>query len=430
MVETPKRNPNANGWYRYYAGYREEFVSSLIQHLRIRRNSWILDPWNGSGTTTAVAQRLGYKAIGQDINPALVIVGKARSLDPNVLPSVSPLCADILTKARTIRRRKVADQRDPLCWWFSGRTANTVRGVEAAIHEILVSTDSYLPLTTTSGMIQVSSLAALFYQALFLTVRHFLAEFTTTNPTWITKANDEDAISVDARTVDRVFENAANHLAERLNASPSAANPVHAPIISLGESERIQSPVDRVGAVIGSPPYCTRIDYAVNTLPELALLRLGTEPSELRSLRDRMMGTPTMTNQAPDEPQAGWGRESRSFIGRVSRHGSKASGTYYRKYFLQYFHSLFSSLESIAQVLRPNGACAVVVQDSYYKEIRNDLARVVEQMGSNVGLLHTERMDFKVSRVRASMNTRARAYRSKFNAVESAVILKKPASAS
>ena len=89
MVTTPKQNPNSRVWYRYYAGYTEEFVASLIGHLGIRRNSWVLDPWNGAGTTTAVAHRLGYKSIGLDVNPALVLIGKARSLDVNVFAPTS-----------------------------------------------------------------------------------------------------------------------------------------------------------------------------------------------------------------------------------------------------------------------------------------------------------------------------------------------------
>lgn len=425
MVTTPKQNPNSRVWYRYYAGYTEEFVASLIGHLGIRRNSWVLDPWNGAGTTTAVAHRLGYKSIGLDVNPALVLIGKARSLDVNVLPSIAPLCADIWSKATDLRRKQLASSEDPLRCWFSARSANTLRCIEAAINELLVSEASYVPLTSSLGMAQASSLASFFYQALFLSVRHFLGEFTTTNPTWITKATNGDFVTADARVVHRLFREATAHLASCLTKASLETDRLHSPVISLGRSEQIRAHVGQVGAVIGSPPYCTRIDYAVNTLPELAVLRFGSVPSEFRLLRNQMMGTPTMTSVAPEEPLSCWGAKAGRFVADVTRHASKASSTYYRKYFLQYYDSLYRSLESIAGVLRPGGACAIVVQDSYYKEVHNDLAGIVQQMGATAGMPVVDRLDFSVPRVRAQMNARARAYRSNFTATESAVILKR-----
>ncbi|WP_410712175.1 DNA methyltransferase [Bradyrhizobium sp. BEA-2-5] len=38
----------------------------------------VLDPWNGSGTTTSVANGAGLTAVGIDINPAMAVVAKAR----------------------------------------------------------------------------------------------------------------------------------------------------------------------------------------------------------------------------------------------------------------------------------------------------------------------------------------------------------------
>ena len=37
----------------------------------------ILDPWNGSGTTTYAASQLGYTSRGLDLNPVMNIVARA-----------------------------------------------------------------------------------------------------------------------------------------------------------------------------------------------------------------------------------------------------------------------------------------------------------------------------------------------------------------
>ena len=69
VVECPKRTadsaaPNAAS-YSYYAGYSLSFAERLIQHLPFDTDSIILDPWNGSGTTTfAAAKKMAFAVTG------------------------------------------------------------------------------------------------------------------------------------------------------------------------------------------------------------------------------------------------------------------------------------------------------------------------------------------------------------------------------
>lgn len=51
----------SRGWYRYYAGYSTGFVRDTLRSLPLPENSLILDPWNGSGTTTYVAAQTGLR---------------------------------------------------------------------------------------------------------------------------------------------------------------------------------------------------------------------------------------------------------------------------------------------------------------------------------------------------------------------------------
>ncbi|MDQ0340574.1 tRNA G10 N-methylase Trm11 [Caldalkalibacillus uzonensis] len=56
----------------------------------------VMDPWNGTGTTTDVAEQMGYFAIGLDINPVMVLIAKGR----RVWRNYSKL--DILTLTKQI----------------------------------------------------------------------------------------------------------------------------------------------------------------------------------------------------------------------------------------------------------------------------------------------------------------------------------------
>jgi hypothetical protein len=107
-------------WYRYYAGYSTQFVRDVLDHLDLPKRATVLDPWNGSGTTTATASEAGFGVTGYDANPALVIVALARQLDVGISKSLNALTADLLKHARqegsaiglrAIERRSVSDRR-------------------------------------------------------------------------------------------------------------------------------------------------------------------------------------------------------------------------------------------------------------------------------------------------------------------------------
>jgi hypothetical protein len=187
--------------------------------------------------------------------------------------------------------------------------------------------------------------------------------------------------------------------------------------IAVGSSEALPLGERSVDFVLSSPPYCTRIDYAVATLPELAVLgyRIDTEFDELRR---SLIGTSTVPKEAPSI-KAGWGKTCRSFLEQLENHTSKASESYYLKNHLQYFNSLYISVSEISRTLRPKGACILVVQDSFYKDIHNDLPKIVSEMAVERALSLERQENFGHSRVMAGVNPKVKKYRAQVTATES-----------
>lgn len=182
-------------------------------------------------------------------------------------------------------------------------------------------------------------------------------------------------------------------------------------ILSFPKVDRARSaslPVDdlSVDAVISSPPYCTRIDYVKKTSPELALLGASTL-DDFKHLRDQMIGTPTINPILPEQ-QKTWGKACLVLLELISDHESYASKSYYWKTYLQYFHGLHQSLHEINRTLKPNGKCVLVVQDSYYKDVHVDLAKVVQQMARGLGWSEIGRFDFPTARTIVGLNKHAR----------------------
>jgi len=61
-----------DNWYRYYAGYSATFVEHAIAQVAPKASS-ILDPWNGTGTTTVVAANshiTGLRRESSEYDPA------------------------------------------------------------------------------------------------------------------------------------------------------------------------------------------------------------------------------------------------------------------------------------------------------------------------------------------------------------------------
>jgi len=68
-----------HGWYEYKQGYAEELVKTIIKIENPSKDQYILDPFTGVGTTNLVAQSLGYKSIGFDINPVAFLASKVKT---------------------------------------------------------------------------------------------------------------------------------------------------------------------------------------------------------------------------------------------------------------------------------------------------------------------------------------------------------------
>ena len=53
-----------HGWFRYPAGYSSKLIEYVFYQLRLNQESWVYDPFSGSGTTLLSAQQSGINAYG------------------------------------------------------------------------------------------------------------------------------------------------------------------------------------------------------------------------------------------------------------------------------------------------------------------------------------------------------------------------------
>lgn len=425
----PKRNGNEHpkyvNWFPYYAGYNSSFVYDVLNTLQIRAGDTVFDPWNGSGTTTTTAYRMGAHVVGFDINPVMVVAAKSTLLDLGTVPSIEPLTEEIVHSANH-NAYNHADATDPLAEWFYPQSALALRQLHRSIWNLLVHTGAE-PTCTAEGISDLSTIAAFFLTALFRTTRRFIAPFVGSNPTWIRSPKlPQQRIRPSQGSV---FEQFRLEVAEMTKTIDDAMNnglsqppQPFAPQIAVSSSKQLQAEDAIADAVVTSPPYLTRIDYAVATKPELATLGLPLD-GDFDGLRKAMMGAPAVRPEG--EKSECFGSECDAFLNSVHTHPSKGSANYYYKLFRQYFSDLKLSMREIARILKPHGTCVFVVQDSYYKELHVNLARYTTEIADACGLTLFGQHDFEWSRNMVRVNSRSRKYRTSTNATESVLWLAK-----
>lgn len=424
-ITNPKRHLDSSEaesrrLFPYYAGFSAAFVESTLASIRLSKDAVILDPWNGSGTTTFTAFKHGFSATGSDLNPVMILVAKAGFVSKLDIDSLVPLAHSIVD---AMNSSPSPINNEPLNNWLGYKSACTLREIETRINQTLVSHSAYLPLDSAESLEKLTPLAAFFYLALFRVTRRLTQEFVASNPTWIKVPKDDSAKKqFKCSQIIKLFLKEVELLRDQHHFISSSDFETSRIKLILSNAENLPLEKDCIDAVITSPPYCTRIDYAIATYVELAILRVGGE--QFSQLRRSLTGSSTV-GKTSGEIKLEWGSECSKFLNTLRSHPSKASSTYYFKNHVQYFDSLYRSLSETSRVLKPSAPCVLVVQNSYYKEIRNDIAKIICEMTESLSLKSTRRADFNAARTMVDLNRNSKKYIGKRSTIESVLFFEK-----
>lgn len=396
------RRTGIESWFPYYAGYSTQFVEETLQALAVRHRARVLDPWNGSGTTTAVADRLGSDAIGFDINPVAVLVASARLVRAQDAMHSDGLVQEILSIADRFRYENALC--DPLAPWLSRRVRGRFRAIEAAILELLAKRDGKRldPIKDA-----IPPFASFLMLSLIRAARKFVQKVNTSNPTW---SQPERAGDTTQNRLDNEFVQMVRICAEDVGRELLLSSArLTASYSQLADSRYLPLESSSVDTVITSPPYCTRLDYVKATEFELASLGVSTDDNFYRLLRESAMGTNLIRENLDIECSNLPGKVN-SVLRQIAGHQSKASNGYYRKHFNQYFNDAQRSIQEIERVLKPGGTSVFVIQTSYYKEIPIKLGELYVAMAKHAGLDCKIVHRIPVNKVLSSINSRATKY--------------------
>ena len=406
-LSSPKQPPaeHLKDWYPYYAGFTSAFVSDVFE-CYLQSAGSVVDPWNGSGTTTAVAAGRNVTSMGIDVNPALSVVARARLTPKSITDSLVPIAADIAAAAE--RSTPTSRESDPLSAWLGPAATNEIRRLQRAIHVVTAADDALevdLYLGDETAPSRLPLITAFFYSVLFAATRDLLRPFRGSNPTWmVAPSSPHKRLRPGAKTIRGRFLERTVYLSSRLQVSRPNSNELTS--IRTGRASVIMSDEHSFDACLTSPPYATRIDYIRGSTPELSVL--GLSESAIANLRRQTTGTPIVRGVNSVEGKIS--DEARNLIKRVAGHDSHGSANYYAPWLRNYLIQIHETLELIAARVKPAGRIAIVVQDSYYKALHIDLQHLVTTSLATTGRSLIAQHDFPVHRSMSNMNSRARSH--------------------
>jgi tRNA G10 N-methylase Trm11 len=239
------------------------------------------------------------------------------------------------------------------------------------------------------------------------------------NPTWNARIGAGRRITSKrfVAEIKQVMREMLDDLLEYYEDVPRTAQPSYI----LGDSRHLPLEGESIDAIISSPPYLTRLDYAVSTTTEL--LSLGCQEA-MEALRQMTMGS-TVIRQGQSQQEITSSRTCAQFLRNVSDHPSKAAKSYYLKNFCQYFVDAEAIIQEMHRVLKPHASALLVLQNSYFKEVECKLSDIYVEMATCFGFDASIVRREPVRVVMANTNIRSSRHVSTKQYSEDVVLLRK-----
>lgn len=345
----------------------------MLKKINISANEVVMDPWNGSGTTTSVCSNNGIRSIGIDLNPAMKPIAAVRCMSSDDLQDVFKFAMQAL-----VAEPDAVDLIFPFA--FCGRILNRAKQTcNPSLHDGL----------------RFGFMAA---------CRALARAARSKNPTWYS-LQELRSIRISSALIRSEIASSFAALQNWKRATPLPEKTT-APLLLTANwtSGRWRR---KASHIITSPPYLTRIDYVMKTLPELLLLN-EEESIDLKALRNEMLGGVLTKEVEPPSIQI-HSAVAQNALSMINKHNSKASSTYYYRFFHQYFSKLQRSLSKIATSPTPPQTMTIVTQGSYYKEIFVDLPQIIEEYMLGNGYRLASKFAFLGSNNMVTVNSRSAA---------------------
>lgn len=351
-------------WFQYPAGYSHKLVKAKINEYALNKNSWILDPFAGCGTTIVSAMECGVNSIGIEAHPFVYKVAKIKTYwnyTFDKLKQDKDVLFDILDKAE---RKELSNLH------LNGMPELVKKCYsEYNLKKLILIRD------TIQKVILDNRHRDLFNLALTATLRS-ASKAGTGWPYIAPNKYHEKVVEKDAFSE---FRGRVTLMLSDLSLAISNNNETKqvAHILILGDARKkhICIPDDSIDLAITSPPYLNNYDYADRTRLELYFFGMAKTWGEITSkIRDKLIiAATTQVVRTAQKPLSGEIEDAAPKVFRelqckidelqvmrLSKGGRKS----YDIMVTGYFNDMFSVLRRVYEALKPGGVFVLVLGDS------------------------------------------------------------------
>lgn len=106
VTYVPNKKIPVYNWFKYKEGFSRQLVFNLLNHWKLPKTRYILDPFAGCGTTLLACKELEYPAVGMDILPIAVYVAKVKLQDWPDLDELSQAVDELMRRSWKTPRLK------------------------------------------------------------------------------------------------------------------------------------------------------------------------------------------------------------------------------------------------------------------------------------------------------------------------------------
>lgn len=312
----------------------------------------------GSGTTLEAACIVGIPCCGIELNPFSALLARSR-----VAFGAEPSEVRKLLSSAARYSRSAAAHTSP-AEWLARKFCDKFACERSQLVKKLCATADQAYETE-----MVALVCALHAQ--HLAVHHFRS-----NPAWLIAGESPDTSSdTEIPWLEKAIQTAAVVFDDFRARDTGRSCKVEVLPCDFKNAPIRRSSIKRF---LTSPPYLNRLDYINPSVPALGVLGERTI-EQIENLRSRMMGTTKMRPLLAD-PRFAASKTTRDFLKQVSQHPSKASSTYYLKFFSQYFSDLCDFIQWLSEHTSKSAEGLVVLQNSFYKEIPIPLVEIVREL--------------------------------------------------
>jgi len=357
-----KKRPR-HRWFWFPHSYSPELVEAILEHWELSRDSHLLDPFVGAGTTLLVAKERGMPATGVDISPLAVRVSRAKvaDYDRKHLERLLSLIVEEAS-AKTFGEEGISLSEEEVPERM--RRAFTISELAAlyAIREVIFS--------LTSGAEQ-----DFFLIALLATAKAYSR--AVADGGWFRWVKREEASPKDI--VMHFQKQVLGMLTEVNSTSINSDGLID---IYQGDARHLNKLLGSYDAVITSPPYPNRHDYS--RVFHIELLLLGQDEPAIKRLRYVSIRS-HVEAKAPCEtcndntyrPPSRLSELLAQLPGEVDRRVPRMLEGY--------FQDLYSVFRSIYSVLTPGAKLAFVVGNVRHGGILFPVDEILIDVGEKAG---------------------------------------------